>query len=489
MFGRNSGKYCGEAELIVKYVEDSLAGREVQAPVVKYPLHTKVLNHFNLLLNNEEIMSKSAREILDILSDLSSFDVGMTHISRQLTVFAGEMDSLSQSNLAIVEETTASMNQVNHSIEVTSQTLSNLAEESSVLSQKNDESISLLLEVQRLKEDVVQDTGVMSKNIQELIELATEVGKVVESVRVIADQTNLLALNAAIEAARAGENGRGFAVVAQEIRKLADDTKKNLDGMEQFVNSIYLAAQNGKESLNRTLTSNEQMSEKIETVSETVARNVELLKSVILNVEEINESMQEIRTATDEINQAMEASSKDAEHLSQMTQNIHKEATQSVEFAQQITSMDDRLSEIVSKMFEGLNRSTHGVTNEEFLVVITKAKDAHLKWVNGLEKIVSQMRSYPIQTNSRKCAFGHFYHAININHPEINEEWKQVDTIHHQFHSMGDKVIEAVKTGQKDEAQQFYGKALDLSKQMLSILSNVESKVKRMTQEGKKIFN
>lgn len=485
MFFKNSGKKpCEEAENIVRYVENHLAGKDVQAPVVQYPLHTKVLSTFNLLLENEGIMSKAAKQILDILSDLSSFDVGMNHISHQLMDFAEEMDSLSQSNLAIVQQTTASMNQVNHSIDITSETLNNLAEESGMLAQKNDESISLLMEVQKLKENVVQNTGTMSINIQQLIELATEVGKIVDSVKLIADQTNLLALNAAIEAARAGENGRGFAVVAQEIRKLADDTKKNLEGMQQFVNSIYTAAQNGKESLDKTLNSTEQMSEKIETVSETVARNVEMLKSVITNVEEINASMQEIRTAADEINQAMESSSSDAERLSQMTQSIHNEATQSVEFAKKISILDNRLSEIVTKMFDGLNSSIHAVTNEELLEVIKKAREAHRKWLEGLKKILVEMRSYPLQTNSRKCAFGHFYHAIKINHPEIIEEWRKIDAIHHEFHNMGDKVISAVKRNQKNEAHDFYNKALDLSKQMLTVLEEVEKKIEKMNQAG-----
>ena len=68
--------------------------------------------------------------------------------------------------------------------------------------------------------------------INDLNEMMTQVGNVVEVIDSIADQTNLLALNAAIEAARAGESGKGFAVVADEVRMLAKRTQDSTTQIE-----------------------------------------------------------------------------------------------------------------------------------------------------------------------------------------------------------------------------------------------------------------
>ncbi|NOU91771.1 HAMP domain-containing protein [Paenibacillus sp. LMG 31456] len=64
---------------------------------------------------------------------------------------------------------------------------------------------------------------------------AKEIGNVTHLVGEIASQTHLLALNASIEAARAGEEGRGFSVVALQIRKLAEQSSKSAQEIDELI--------------------------------------------------------------------------------------------------------------------------------------------------------------------------------------------------------------------------------------------------------------
>ena len=158
---------------------------------------------------------------------------------------------MSESNLAVVEQTNATMNQVNDNIISATDTLQFLSEESKELAEKNSESGKMLNEVAQLKESVLTDTHEMSDRIDTLVELVKGIEGIVASVGDIANQTNLLALNASIEAARAGEQGKGFAVVADEVRVLADNTKLQLKEMKDFVDRIYDASTAGQDSTRR----------------------------------------------------------------------------------------------------------------------------------------------------------------------------------------------------------------------------------------------
>lgn len=475
---------CHEAVCIIKNVEDRLNGKVVENPKVDYPIHKTLFKHFDRLLESEKKMSISSRKMLSSTSALSDFDVKTTYSANKLIDFAKDMSTVSESNLAIVEEITASMNQVNNSINVTSNTMNQLAEASKNLVKKNDESMQQLSEVKILKENVIEDITNMNEQIIQLVSMAEKISEIVNGVEEIAEQTNLLALNASIEAARAGEYGKGFAVVADEIRKLADSTKTNLDDMRIFVNNIHNAATGGRESMDNTMNSTKNMNSKLDVINDTMKENVSLLKETIRDVDQISESMNDIKEATKQINLAMDSSAKDAESLNYMTQEIHADAIQSAENAKQISKLDSELSDIVREMISSLNGGINAISNEELITNLEKAKEAHKNWIVNLKRIVHEMKTYPIQTNSKKCAFGHFYHSINLTHPDVVKDWSAIDKIHHELHNMGIKVVDAVNKKDKSNADNLYLQAEKLSKEVFEHIENIIKAIEKKSKLG-----
>ena len=100
-------------------------------------------------------------------------------------------------------------------------------------------ALALEKSVEQMK-NISQSTEYVSETINKLTISSKKINDISAVISGIAEQTNLLALNAAIEAARAGEAGRGFAVVAEEVRKLAEQSRRQPNRLPHWSTIIML---------------------------------------------------------------------------------------------------------------------------------------------------------------------------------------------------------------------------------------------------------
>ena len=179
-------------------------------------------------LSASESRNQSLQEALDRMQEQQSLHRG---IFSSLSNFGQSLDDISRSFLGL----TSTLNQEKASAMT--------AQAESDASRKASETITDNLNRMFGR---IQETSV---SVDGLMQLAGQIGGIVQLIRDIADQTNLLALNAAIEAARAGEQGRGFAVVADEVRNLAERTSSATAEIAGLVGDIQNETRQAKTSM------------------------------------------------------------------------------------------------------------------------------------------------------------------------------------------------------------------------------------------------
>ena len=159
-----------------------------------------------------------------------------------------------------------------------------------------------VVEMTRIVENVEQSSTVMRTLDEQSHKIAGIVGVIEE----IANQTNLLALNAAIEAARAGEQGRGFAVVADEVRKLAERTKRSTEDVATMIAAVRSGTSQAVDSMSHgTVIVNEGMS-LVGHTGESMTKIHDGTNEVLNAIDAITTSLREQSTASNDIARSVE---------------------------------------------------------------------------------------------------------------------------------------------------------------------------------------
>jgi methyl-accepting chemotaxis protein len=285
---------------------------------------------FNRMLHNLRDMVSSIEE------NFTKTNSNVVDLSKASEMASQQADAISRT----ISEISAGAESSAMSIQTTAESVEDviqIAQEVQNHSKSSEQlSKNMVTELQGSKEvihSLVEGITTLAKGnedslvvVRRLEDNAKKVEQIIQLVGDIANQTNLLALNASIEAARAGEHGKGFAVVAEEVRKLADESGKAVQGISDLIKNIQTEVGNVVGQITNQVTTANKEAEKgsktnevIETMTSTIHEVADSVQKISGLVDKQMESIRLTSQQSQEVAAIAEETSAGAEEVSEAT--------------------------------------------------------------------------------------------------------------------------------------------------------------------------
>lgn len=434
--------------------------------------------------NFENVVDKTIGSVMKV----SALDLKLNDSAGKLTGVSDKLAEISDKIAETARVTADITNEVTNAHEGLVQSIVKISEDTAKITEEIQKSDGRLDDIVDTATFTMQESYTMKEDMNSLLDVIKNMQEVVAAINNISGQTNLLALNASIEAARAGEAGKGFAVVADEIRKLAEETKKLTSSMETFIGSVETASSKSAESVENTVGSLEKIKEKLDEVRAVNHENY-------VQIEDINQEITSVAAASEEISSSMNEVDTQASILKEETKLIKKNAdfTYAIsreleEVVKPLDSIEKELTQATDLMGIMSEDRFYMLNNKEFIKHVTSAIEAHKSWIVAIKNIVETGEVMPIQTNDKKCAFGHFYYSMRPKKPEVLELWKQIGEHHGRLHKNGEEILKAVKMNNGSRAKGLLDETIDLSKVLIEEFDKIINCAENYNKEGKNVF-
>lgn len=430
----------------------------------------------------------SLQSVLDALMEMSALDLALSDNSKYITQASSKLSEVAAEIQDIVSVVSHGTKEVSNAQGELAEHIEKVSSSSEEIFKGITESESQLEKVMEVSGKTINNSMEMKADMEKLLQMISHMNEVIASINGISAQTNLLALNASIEAARAGEAGRGFAIVAEEIRELADQTKGLTANMDSFVASIQEASQQSSKSIDVTVSSLENINERLLNVQKVNTENKESIQNIseAINVtvaagEEIYSSVLQLEEQAERVEEETVILNEQAGNMAQISDSLQ-------EIIKPITAIESQMDDTAKRMGKMSEDVFYMLDNQMFMNSVRGAIIAHQKWVDILTEIVTEGAIIPLQTDATKCGFGHFYYSIKPKNPQVRSIWDGIEAKHKELHGIGKKALQAVWNGNDASAREAVEDARNRSKELIGEFQKMLSLVEELERQKEQVF-
>ncbi len=231
-----------------------------------------------------------------------------------------------------------------------------VTEETKKISDLNSIGLKSVSVLREKSEENYQTSEKILAVVEKLTDTTKNIGVIVESIEGIAEQTNLLALNAAIEAARAGEAGKGFAVVAEEVRKLADESRKSTEEINMLVKSIEEESTMAIESMGVMRKVSQEQNTAVNETGNAFSNIANAIDSIVEKSNAVNQAVTKMQNDKNEVISTIEKISSISRETVEFSEEIEKTTGDQLRSMEEMKTTSYNLEKLVVELDKKLKK-------------------------------------------------------------------------------------------------------------------------------------
>ncbi len=232
------------------------------------------------LIEQSKQLEDTSKQMLENAASVNDSLKGVELAIEEIADGAGEQASETQ-------KASNSVVNMGTMIETAADKVGELSSVNNYIRETGESALETLHLLTKINEEAKVAIDEINRQTRSTNESAQSIRGAAEFITSIAEETNLLSLNASIEAARAGEQGRGFAVVASQIQKLAEQSNKSAQQIEQIIGHLIADSTKAVETMDEVKVIMDEKTKHLNTTEQQFAVLNEGIEKSLASVERI----------------------------------------------------------------------------------------------------------------------------------------------------------------------------------------------------------